>query len=223
MSGVVYVFLDESGNLDFSPSGTRFFVLTSVSMNRPFHINDALESYRYELLERGLEQEYFHCSEDNPSVRSRVFSIISGGLADIQVDSVIVEKPKTGPALTAEVRFYPEMLGHLLKYVLTRPSHRNATEVIVITDSLPLRKRRRAIEKAVKSTLPTMLPAGVSYRVLHHDSRSHYGLQVADYFCWALFRKYERADEAAYSQIRSAIVSEFDIFRTGTTYYYQKM
>ena len=220
MSNVIYVFLDESGNLDFSLSGTRFFVLTSVSMNRPFHLNDALESYKYELLERGLEQEYFHCSEDNPSVRSRVFSIISGGLADLQVDSVIVEKSKTEPSLRADGRFYPEMLGHLLSSVLSRPSHRNAQEVIVITDNIPLQRRRRAIEKAIQSTLAAMLPSGARYRILHHNSRAHYGLQIADYCCWAVFRKYERANDVAYNHFSPAIHSESDIFETGTTHYY---
>ncbi len=220
MSDVIYVFLDESGNLDFSLSGTRFFVLTSVSMNRPFPLNEALEAYKYDLLEHGLEKEYFHCAEDNSRVKASVFDIISEGLTEIQVDSVIVEKSKTRPALTADERFYPEMLGYLLKYVLNRPSHRNAQEVIIITDSLPLNRKRRAIEKVIKTTLAAMLPSGARYRVLHHESRSHYGLQVADYLCWAIYRKHERADEAAYGQINSAIVSEFDIFRSGTTHYY---
>ena len=220
MSGVVYVFLDESGNLDFSPSGTRFFVLTSVSMIRPFRLNSALEGYKYDLVEHGIEQQYFHCAEDNARVRARVFNIIAGSLSELQIDSVIVEKSKTGPALTDDRRFYPEMVGYLLKYVLDRPPHKNADEVIVITDSLPLQRRRRAIEKAVQSTLAQMLPQGVRYRILHHDSRSHYGLQIADYSCWAIFRKHERRDVAAYGRINSAVHSEFDIFRSGTRHYY---
>ncbi len=60
MSGTIYVFLDESGNLDFTASGTRYFVMTSVSMERPFPMNDALDTYKYDCLELGLPQEYFH-------------------------------------------------------------------------------------------------------------------------------------------------------------------
>ena len=69
-------------------------------------------------------------------------------------------------------------------------------------------------------TLAAMLPSGTRYRILHHDSRSHYGLQVADYCCWAVFRKYERGDDAAYNRFSPAIHSESDIFRTETTQYY---
>ena len=220
MSGRVYIFLDESGNLDFSTRGTRYFVLTSVSMKRPFEISGALDAYKYDCLEYGLEQERFHCTNDNAHVRNKVFDLISGHLDDTVIDSLLVEKRKTGPALTTERRFYAEMLGYLLKYVLARRSHAEADEIIIITDTIPLQRRRQAIEKSIKLTLAKMLSTGPNYRVLHHDSRSHYGLQVADYCCWAVFRKHERGDSTYFNLIRSAVRSNFDIFRNGTTYYY---
>ena len=220
MSDHVYVFLDESGNLDFSPSGTRFFVLTSVSMRRPFHVNSALDEYKYDCIEYGLEQQYFHCAEDNSHVRSRVFRIIGSHLENMEIHSLIVEKSKTNPVLRVETRFYPQMLGHLLQYVLNSRFHQNADDVVVITDTLPLKKRRRAIERAVKGSLSSMLPNRVKYRIAHHDSRSHHGLQVADYCCWAVYRKWEKDEKTHYSSVKSSLRSEFDIFSTGTTYYY---
>ena len=163
-----------------------------------------------------FEQERFHCAEDNAHVRNRVFELISGRLAGVDIDGLVVEKRKTGPALTAESRFYPKMLGYLLKYVLARPSHVKAQEIIIITDTIPVRRRRHAVEKAIKLTLGQMLPKGSRYRILHHNSRSHYGLQVADYCCWAVFRKHERGDSSYFDRIRPAVRSEFDIFQTGT-------
>ncbi len=217
----VYIFLDESGNLDFSSSGTRYFVLTSVTMRRPFQANAELDNYKYDCIEFGLERERFHCSEDNQHVRQRVFGIINNHLDNMRIDSLIVEKSKTGPSLRAETRFYPEMLGYLLKYVLNRQSHAQADETVIVTDTIPLKRRRRAIERAVKLTLANMLPQRPKYRILHHDSRSHYGLQIADYCCWAIFRKHEHKDATHYSGIKSAVWSEFDIFQSGTTYYYR--
>nr|WP_226047782.1 DUF3800 domain-containing protein [Acidithiobacillus caldus] len=89
-----------------------------------------------------------------------------------------------------------------------------------MTDTVPVQKKRQAIEKAIQQALAKMLPAGMSYRILHHASRSHYGLQVADYCCWAVFRKWQRSETEHYDRIRAAVRSEFDIFRTGTRYYY---
>ena len=220
MSRCAYIFLDEAGNFDFSPKGTRYFVLTSVSARRPFAPHGPLDDYKHDCLEFGLDTEYFHCAEDNPRVRRRVFELIAAHLDGLRIDSLIVEKPKTGPALREDRRFYPEMLGYLLKYVLPRELNGDTEEVIVITDAIPVQKKRRAIEKAIRRTLAEMLPAGMRYRVLHHQSRSHYGLQVADYCCWAVFRKWQRGETEHYDRIRPALRSEFDIFRSGTGYYY---
>ena len=220
MSDNVYVFLDESGNMDFSTKGTRFFVLTSVSMRRPFRMNTALDEYKYDCIEYGLDQQRFHCSEDNSHVRGRVFEIIQSSLQDMEIHSLIVEKSKTNPVLTAESRFYPRMLGYLLQYVLRNRSYENASEVVVITDTLPMKRRRRAIEGTVKASLSAMLPDRVRYRIVHHDSRSHFGLQIADYCCWAVYRKWENGEKTHYFSIKPSLRSEFDIFSTGTTYYY---
>ncbi len=32
----LYLFLDEGGNFDFSPAGTRYLTLTAVTATRPF-------------------------------------------------------------------------------------------------------------------------------------------------------------------------------------------
>ena len=217
--GCTYVFLDEAGDLGFNNNGSRYFVLTAISMKRPFPVVDALDTYKHnclEAFEHRLDQEFFHCTDDNRYVRKRVFDLIVTELHGIRIDCLVVEKRKTGPALREDKRFYPKMLGYLLKYVLPQVGEK----VIIITDRIPVKKKRQAIEKGVKRTLAEMLPPEAKYRILHHESRSHLGLQVADYCCWAVFRKWERDDAAYYDRIKEAIKSNFDIFRTGTTHYY---
>lgn len=220
MTQCTYLFLDESGNLDFSQNGTSYFVLAGVSMWRPFPVSKSLDVYKHDCLEYGLDTEYFHCAEDNSRVRDQVFTRIAAGLDSLRIDSLIIEKRKTGPALRKDKRFYPEMLGHLLKFVLPKEVGAGASEVLVITDTIPVRKKRQAIEKAIQQALAKMLPNHVKYRILHHTSRSHYGLQMADYCCWAVFRKWQKGETAHYDQIKPAIRSEFDIFRNGSRFYY---
>ena len=182
MMSPTYIFLDESGNFDFSVNGTRYFILTSLCIQRPFPWFSSLDSYKYDCLENGLEKEHFHCVDDDWPVRKGVFDIISNHLDKIKIDSLIIQKNKTHPVLWDVEKFYPMMLGYLLKYVLKYEKK----EVIVIVDNIPVKKKRNAIEKGIKFVLANMLPTGTKYRVLHHDSRSHYGLQVADYCCWAI-------------------------------------
>ena len=72
-SQVAYLFLDEGGNFDFSDKGTRYFTMTSVLKFRPFQTFSKLTSLRYDLIETGLDIEYFHASEDRQAVRNQVF------------------------------------------------------------------------------------------------------------------------------------------------------
>lgn len=59
-----------------------------------------------------------------------------------------------------------------------------------------------------------------SYRVAFWPAETDPCLQVADYCTWALQRKWERGDERSYELIRAKIRSEYDVWKTGTTYYY---
>ena len=216
----LYIFLDEGGNFDFSALGTRYFVLTAVTTTRPFRWDTPLMALKYDELERGSTAEYFHASEDKQIVRSRVFEIIAGCLEDARLDSIIVPQAKIVPPLRTEERFYARMLGYLLRYVVERERTADASEVIVMTDVIPVRAKRKAIQKAVEETLGRMLPDDMPYRTLHHELKSCVGLQVADYCNWAIYRRWDRGDERSYSVVQSAIRSEFEIFHaTKRTYY----
>lgn len=219
----LYIFLDEGGNFDFSKSGSKYFTLTCVSLYRPFLLHTDLDTYKYDLIEHRIkpriEMEYFHCADDNRFVRKRVFSMLEASVPPNSVDAVIVEKAKTGPALQPEQYFYPRMLLYLLRFAIVK-AFSGVGEVVVITDNIPVAKKRNAIEKAVKSSLKSMLPSGVHYRVMHHSSKAHYGLQIADYFNWAVYRKWEHGDDSAHASISTKIRSEFEIFRSGKRFYY---
>ena len=209
--GCSYIFLDEAGNFDFSANGTRHFVLTAVTARRSFHWRDALDDFKYDCIEDGVRIEYFHCYNDSKRIRSAVFDLIASTSTGVSIDCLVVDKSKVPPAMRGEARFYPSVLGHLLSLVVPiELKSGDSEEIVVITDTIPVNRRRRAVEKAVQTTLVSMLPSGVKYRILHHQSRSHYGLQVADYCCWAIFRKWEREDITWFDRIRSIVRNEFE-------------
>lgn len=217
---ILYIFLDEGGNFDFSDTGTKYFTLTGLSKERPFEAFKALNDLKYDLIELETEIEYFRASEDRQAVRNQVFNIIQTYLAPIRIDSLIVEKRKTGPSLRAEERFYPEMMGYLLLYVIQGYDLSLFEKVIVFTDNIPIQRKKKAIEKAVKKLLAKKLPDDVSYEIFHHASKSNYDLQIVDYCNWAIYRKWERGDCRSYDIIKDVVVSEFDLFRSGSRYYY---
>ncbi len=220
MSKPIYIFLDEAGNLDFSNNGTEYFILTSLAIERPFQGYKEMVELRYDLLEFGFNIELFHASEDKQAIRDRVFDIICEKQDAYRFDSLIVEKRKTGPALQTIKRFYPEMVGYLLKYILKEIDLTRYSEVIVITDTIPLKKKRRVIEGETKRLLKQYVPKNKKFRVMHHSSRSNICLQIIDYCCWAIFRKWERNDERSYKLIKNGLANEYEIFRRENRKYY---
>ena len=216
----LYIFVDESGNFDFSEKGTAFFTLTCVATERPFRMYQEIDNYKYNLIEHGFPLEFFHCAEDNRHIRSKMLGLIKKYLSKLRIDSLIVEKRKTDPTLQEPTEFYPRMLGYLLAYVLRDYRSGQFNKIVIITDSIPEAKKRKAMEKSTQAMLATMLPESTNHTILHHAAKSHYGLQIVDYCNWSIFRKWERSDNEHYSLIESAIRSEFDIFRTGTKKYY---
>jgi hypothetical protein len=216
----LYIFLDEGGNLDFSPSGSLYFTMTSVAVRRPFPWEYKLAELRFDLIEYGLDIEYFHATEDRQPVRDRVFAAIQPAIRQIRADSIIVEKPKTGPSLQAPAAFYPRVLGYLLSYVVNGYDLSTASKIIVITDELPVQQKRETVKKAIKKVLSDKLPAGTSYRIFHHSSKSCSGLQVADYINWAIYRKWDRGDGRSLSLVAPCVRSQFDIFRHGEIRWY---
>lgn len=195
-------------------------MLTSVAMRRPLPGYVALDAYKYDCVESGLDIEYFHCANDSVPIRNRVFDTIADHLDGMHIDSLVVEKRKTAPSVREDRRFYPEMLVRLLQDVLPKELEAGADEFIVITDTIPVNKKRRAVEKGIQLALAELLPKGMKYRILHHESRSHYGLQIADYGCWAIFRKWQKDDTSYYDRIGRAVRSEMDIFQNLTQHYY---
>lgn len=202
----VYVFLDEGGNFDFSASGSRFLTLTALRAQRPFAFESSLHELRFDLIEAGLNLEYLHASNDRQAVRDQMFArVILPHLSELRAEVLVVEKVSI-PAESQHVSIvYPWLVGLLMSQVVYSMGHAEWPEVIVITDRIPVARKRAVIEKSIKTRLAQWLPDGVRHRLLHYDSKSCGGLQIADYMNWAVHRHWTSGDSRSYSLVQSAI------------------
>jgi len=215
----LYIFVDEGGNLDFSIKGTKYFTLTALSKIRPFAIYE-LVNLKYNLWEKGVEFEYFHATEDTYITRKEVFQLISNNLSRFIVDSIVVEKRKTHPTLQEQTKFYKKIFELLFDYILKRYRGK-FSQVFIVTDQIPIKKRKKDIEKAIKLYVSRWTEnTKVPYKIFHYSSKSDINLQIVDYFNWAIFRKWERKDISNYDLIKDAISSEYDVFKYGNIKFY---
>lgn len=213
----VFLFFDESGNFDFSTQGTPYVVFGALTTRDPAPLLRPLSDLRYSLIASGIEIEAFHATEDKQIVRNQVFAIIKA-VGGFEFDAVIVEKRKVHPDLYDVTRFYPQFAYHLLSRVFARYPD-EGERIVVITDSLPVKKTKQAIEKGFKLYIRQNLPSRV-FTILHHASPSHACLQAADYCTWAVYRKWRDSELRPYSEIKHLLHSEVDILAKETQHFY---
>lgn len=221
----LYLFIDESGNFDFSPHGTKFFVLTVLSTISPFNIGSLLLKLRYDLLPNYAcgssmeERGYFHASEDTQEVRNNVFSLISRLDHQMRIDSVIAQKNKTNPIFYQQPLEFYKLLGKtLLKYAFNRAVWQGYDHVVLVFSSLFDRRKRGILKQAFKSLIKQQ--AKVPFALYFHESKFDLCNQAVDYVGWAIYRKWESNDMRSYTLVQHHIKSEFPIFDKGEIEFY---
>ncbi len=211
-----FIFLDESGNYDFSPKGTSHLVYTAISSGQVRAGIEEIHALKHWLIACGQELEYFHATEDFQIVRDEVSKVICA--LPIRVDTIVVEKRKAGPSIRPIERLYPKMFEILLRYLL-KGLPRQPDRIQIFCDTPDNKKSKRAVEKGIKLALAP-LASSVAYSVLLHASKSHPYLQVADYCGWAIYRKWEGQDYRSYKLIMHMVKNEFDVFQRGIQRWY---
>jgi hypothetical protein len=221
----LYLFIDESGNFDFSPGGTKYFILTVMSTTNPSNIGAGLLELRYNLLPNYAcgpaveEGGHFHATEDKQAVRNQVFSVLVSEDNDIRIDAVIAQKNRANPIFyKQESKFYQQMGEPALKYAFNRAIWEDYEHVVIVFSSLFDKKKRGNLKQAFKSLIKYY--AGVPFSLYFHNSKFDLCSQAVDYFGWAIYRRWESEENRSYNIIRHLIKSEFSIFERGLREFY---
>jgi hypothetical protein len=231
-SKTLYLFIDESGNFDFSAKGTKYFMVTALATFDPVIKREELVQLRYALLEDGMDQEYFHASEDRQVVRDSVYKILASMQESYEIHAVIAEKNLAHPSLYKETYtkknkiierntgtvLYQKICQTVLKYVC-KGKEGEVEKVVIVLGSLFQGDKKKAILKTLKQYLKTHFP-GIPFEIFSHANAADLNCQLADYCCWAISAKWERAEMRSYKIIEKNIKNEFPLFRRGRTKYY---
>jgi hypothetical protein len=102
----LYFFADEAGCFNFSPTGSRYFIVCTISADACSALGSALLNLRRDLIwEKAPVGEFFHASPDRQVVRDRVFAVLQA--QDFKIQATVMEKCKAQPQTrTTRDRFY---------------------------------------------------------------------------------------------------------------------
>lgn len=212
----IYVFIDESGNLDFSDKGTDYFVLSAFITNDPMNCGHALNALTYEFLARGFgDQIPFHATENSEGTRKRVMGAMCPSTHDCWAHSIYADKHLAHPSKHSPEVFYALLGKALGKYLLNGMGSVNEP-IVLMFDSALTSKQQAAFLKAVK---PSLNALHVRYQILFRPVKHDVNGQIADYFAWSLFRKLERNDPTWLDSL-PITHTRFNIFQYGHTRYW---
>lgn len=153
MPSPVYVFIDESGNLDFTGSGTNHFVLSAFITSDPLGCGRALQELTYEFLSRGLEDQVpFHAVNNSVGTRRRVLGALCDGDHHCRVHSIVADKHKAHPSKHAPEVFYG-LVGKAMASYLLMALPGGYEPVVLMFDAALTGKLQGAFLKALKPEL----------------------------------------------------------------------
>ena len=207
---VRYLFLDESGDLVFAPKGTRYFTIASISLDECQVGNDLIE------LRRNLARQHidifdqFHATEDEQLVRGHVFNCISQ--RQFRLDVTVLDKTQADDHLRQD----PERLYRLAVYSHLRHIIRlvcsEEEEALVVCAAIGTKRQMRARLSHLRYVVREVGPPHAAIGSALWRAAAEPCLQVADYCCWAVHRKWERNDTRSYDLIANRIESEYELF-----------
>jgi len=208
-----WLFGDESGNFDFGPKGTKYFLVGTVAASdtTATNLRGNLDRLRHSLAARGIDHDgVFHATEDRQAIRDEVFSAVVS--AQPRCDVTILDKTRAYPHLRqTDERFYQYAWYYHLRYVLRYVGQPGDTVHVRLAD-IGTKAKRAAFRAAIDDVLRQLRRPSVAHELAFWKPGVDSGLQAADYVLWAVSRKLERNDPRSYRLIAGLLTSEFHLF-----------
>lgn len=211
-----FVFIDESGNFDFTGKGSDHFVVSAFITTDPLECGKLLHSLTYDFLARDLSDQIpFHASENSRGTRRRVVATLCPSEHICSVQTIYADKHLAHPDHHQPEVFYSHIGGAMGKLLVERLSATIAP-IVMLIDSLLTSKQQRAFLKAVKPILNQFgVPYVITFRPVKHDVNG----QIADYYAWSTFRSLEYEDDSWLKQLPGEHVMH-NLFIEETTRYW---
>jgi hypothetical protein len=216
-SQTLFIFIDESGNFDFSNRGTEHFVMAGVATLSPIESAAAMHRLRYQLLAQGVDVPSFHAAEDRQFIRDVVYETLARSRG-LLAHAIYGEKRRAAPQLQSDSQLHSLFGRALIRYFLHVFHGFEYQQVVVIFDQALTKRKQGDFQGFIKSELKTL---GKPFHVYFQRMMTDMNGQIADYVAWSKFVQLERSEQRPWANLGGTLApSDFNIFRNGHTVYY---
>ncbi len=188
---MVYLYIDESGDLGFSKGGSKYFILSCVKMdneetNKQFR--RIPKKIRQRMLSKKMkEQPELKFSNSSVLIREQFLSRVAK--LNVEIYSIIIKKEYTQKQLRDNL---PILYNYLMKVLLEQPLQRlkKPNELHICLDRCMSLGQRENFESYIKTEFLSIFKEIPNLKIVHENSCNDGGLQVIDFICGAFGYKY---------------------------------
>lgn len=184
----LFIFVDESGNFDFSESGTKHLVMSAVMCFQPRSVATKILDLKYSLYEEGLGVSSFHATDDRQNVRNRVFARISE-IEGLNAHTMWLNKRHLSATNLGPNLIFSAFGKFLVSLVSSQTYLNHFDKCVVVFDKTLLHREEMAFRSSAKQYFSSLkVPIHIYFHNVNREPIS----QVADYIAWAQYVGLER-------------------------------
>jgi len=205
-----YIFIDESGNFDFTSKGTKHFVLGAYATFQPAESALSLLRLKYELLNKGVDNPEFHASYDKQAVRDRVFETINK-IPMFKPHVIYGNKELLVTRLRSDQGIYTLFRRAMIRFYCASIDTSVTSNVVVIFDQALTKTKQGILAGVLK---PELKKLGIPFGLYFHRMSTEYNGQIADYISWSKYVSLERNEPRPWAALQLGCrPTDFNIFQ----------
>jgi len=203
----LFVYVDESGNFDFSPSGTKHFVMTAFITTDPVLSANRIAKLKYFLLSQGVSIPNFHASEDSQRVRNQVVDQISK-IRNVSAYTLWLKKDNLPVEYKSTSGIYELMGFEMARLAAAEVSIRGADSVVLVFDKTLIFREEQAFLSKSKAIFAQL---SHPFHIYFHNVSKDFNGQIADYVAWANYVKLERDEQRPFDVLSKNLRSATEV------------
>lgn len=205
-----YIFLDESGELGFKDSSSKYFVITLLSCDEGeiYILRRIIKKVRQRIIKKKLKR-YPEIKGNNSSDKIRKEILERFMRTNSEVFTIILDKSKVYEYLKGKKN---KLYNYISNLILNECSFDNSSVCLVVDKSKTNRSLREDFDNYIRKSL-NQKNSSCKLIIKHENSQNEACLQVLDFVSWAIFRNYEYEDSIFIDIIKNKIVIKKEVFQ----------
>lgn len=199
---MLYVFIDESGDLGFTENSTKYYIIASVETRNLLGLDRVIKKVRKTLGKKKKNIPEFKFARSDDVIRERFLK--RAVEEDLLFSAIVLQKQMVYDYLRDKKDKLHNYLAGFIAESLSY-EYSNEKEFKIIVDKFIMSKEKRNefnwyLKYRLLNSYGQSNPPKIE--ITHEDSQQHPGLQIADFVAGAVFQYYERGRDEFYEIVK---------------------